>query len=1552
MSRKLIMFLLTTALFVFSAVSARAQTGIFDRTGIIPGHGTYSSLPEETVDLFTGNLTLRYRDIFIPGPNGLNIEVWRVYNSKILYDRPVSQPNPTVQAYPKSMLGIGWTMHMGMVRNAYSSTPEIMFPDGRRETAFPPKESEYGWGSSYRITRDFLKYYCRFGFAPKLYFQNGVVWTFGNIASLPLANGSTETVYMVTRIEDPLGNFIDIEYDAADSLRSISKITDSLGREVRFIKSYQGSSPAKLAEIRTRNADDTSDVIYSYSVGSFPNGFYKLTSFVPPGLPPATYEYNNGLSNNYELTRLTTSFGGVLEYSYENHIFYFGATQLDSKSVSQKRITFNAGEQAGVWNYAYPSYQGASTGTTTVTGPEYSASSTHYGFESVSANRWRIGLQTAGATGDGSASATAFWTYHEISTTTWSVLGVNMGTAKGPLVSVATGSRTGDSTIAIYFDYLRTNVKKYGLPTKLRYILNGAPSAKSAKELTYFFEAHSGFLGRYMMDFVENEKDTTPSGSRLRETITSYYEEEDKWGALKQIKRWMSGTAYLTWDYTYTSTSPERYSIGVDGPGGVGLSEVFYYYGLEQEVKAPGYLRYTRDIRKYGYVLGERNQYGGSKSYTYDELGRVTKIEWRHAQEKPQPPPSPFRTVNYAWRPNGQNKVVITDDGNTITRIWDGFGRDLGSIENGDGTTLYYLKELDAEGRVKTETNGSVSATHKYTYVHDAAGRVTQVTDQVGKTTKAQYLPNRTKKITDPENHTTIYTYDDLPGLPTRLTDAQGHIADYTYDALGRLINVVYGARIQSYVFDPLDRVKSETHPETGIISYAYNPENLLSSKTWGGTQIYFTYNMSGQLARYTGAETVIYDYNDKGAVESVTGSTGWSRTGIKYDDFGHITEETVTIPGLGSKSLAYAYDGKGYLTETIYPDGKKSILVFNGLGRPETLRFGQGDEPPYLVQSASYGPNKMLAAIAYQNETSLTLSSSFYANGMPSTVSLKKGSTPLYNATYGYDGAGNITSISSTAPTPAMNSTFGYDSLNRLISASYSTANPGVPTAYSYEYDAFGNMLTVRHNGNIAFSKTYDASNRIVGHQYDARGNLLTGELGKAYEWDAENRLRVIRDAAGQCVADYRYDSQGRRIVSFPPLPSISVRDYAPQSNADITASLQTPAYKTFTILNTGLGSLNIGALTIDGTDKDMFTVTQAPASIVPPGQSTTFTIRFLPPSIGDKTAKLSIASDDANKNPYEIHLRGFCEPEIEIVRVPNGGTFDFGNVTIGQSKSEMLDIKNYGTATLVLYGWPIEIEQPGGQFNDFFLEGYSGSSEIEVNKSNSFTVRFAPSQGGGERLRTATVTIGSNDLNEDPYTITLAGTALNGPLEIIDGDELALLAPNGGEKLEAGSLRPITWSGGERVKDVKIEYSTDNGTTFHTIVERFANVGTYPWRVPDEISGSCLVRISDADGTPTTPVIVSYEFNFRVLAEGKDLQDRPHFVFRAGLPDSKTQTFQVAEVAFAPDGVRGTENLLFNHALGEIQGSERFLGRWHHARITYDLGTYSGSVWIDNEP
>jgi hypothetical protein len=88
-------------------------------------------------------------------------------------------------------------------------------------------------------------------------------------------------------------------------------------------------------------------------------------------LSATTFDYYDGSSNRYELTKVTTSYGGLLEYSYLNHDFYFNNTYLDSRVVSQKKMTFNPGEQAKVWNYAYPSYQGVTSGVATVQGPEY-----------------------------------------------------------------------------------------------------------------------------------------------------------------------------------------------------------------------------------------------------------------------------------------------------------------------------------------------------------------------------------------------------------------------------------------------------------------------------------------------------------------------------------------------------------------------------------------------------------------------------------------------------------------------------------------------------------------------------------------------------------------------------------------------------------------------------------------------------------------------------------------------------------------------------------------------------------------------------------------------------------------------------------------------------------------------------------------------------------------------------------------------------------------------------------------------------------------------------
>jgi PKD repeat protein len=93
--------------------------------------------------------------------------------------------------------------------------------------------------------------------------------------------------------------------------------------------------------------------------------------------------------------------------------------------------------------------------------------------------------------------------------------------------------------------------------------------------------------------------------------------------------------------------------------------------------------------------------------------------------------------------------------------------------------------------------------------------------------------------------------------------------------------------------------------------------------------------------------------------------------------------------------------------------------------------------------------------------------------------------------------------------------------------------------------------------------------------------------------------------------------------------------KDFGPVavgSNTDIT----------FTIRNTGTADLSGLIIIKDGADAYDFTVTTDPSAPVTPGGSTTFTVRFATTSAGAKTATLHIASNDADKNPFDITLIG----------------------------------------------------------------------------------------------------------------------------------------------------------------------------------------------------------------------------------------------------------------------------------------------------------------------
>jgi hypothetical protein len=75
---------------------------------------------------------------------------------------------------------------------------------------------------------------------------------------------------------------------------------------------------------------------------------------------------------------------------------------------------------------------------------------------------------------------------------------------------------------------------------------------------------------------------------------------------------------------------------------------------------------------------------------------------------------------------------------------------------------------------------------------------------------------------------------------------------------------------------------------------------------------------------------------------------------------------------------------------------------------------------------------------------------------------------------------------------------------------------------------------------------------------------------------------------------------------------------------------------------------------------------------------------------------------------------------------------------------------------------------------------------------------------------------------------------------------------SPNGGEAWQALSTQTITWTTTGTVGSVTIDYSTNNGETWTTIIDAAPNNGSYAWTLPDTSSDSSLVKVYEVDGDP----------------------------------------------------------------------------------------------------
>jgi hypothetical protein len=76
-----------------------------------------------------------------------------------------------------------------------------------------------------------------------------------------------------------------------------------------------------------------------------------------------------------------------------------------------------------------------------------------------------------------------------------------------------------------------------------------------------------------------------------------------------------------------------------------------------------------------------------------------------------------------------------------------------------------------------------------------------------------------------------------------------------------------------------------------------------------------------------------------------------------------------------------------------------------------------------------------------------------------------------------------------------------------------------------------------------------------------------------------------------------------------------------------------------------------------------------------------------------------------------------------------------------------------------------------------------------------------------------------------------------------------IVVTSPNGGECLDTGSNYDITWMSFGLTKNVKIDYSLDGGSSWHSVASNTANDGIENWHISNDTSSICLVRICDVD-------------------------------------------------------------------------------------------------------
>jgi YD repeat-containing protein len=465
---------------------------------------------------------------------------------------------------------------------------------------------------------------------------------------------------------------------------------------------------------------------------------------------------------------------------------------------------------------------------------------------------------------------------------------------------------------------------------------------------------------------------------------------------------------------------------------------------------------------------------------------------------------------------------------------------------------------FSAQGWLTSEADRNGNAT---SYQYTSSGVISSVTDSQGRVTTANYdSAGNLGTITDPTGTVAArYAYNSS-GWPTQFTDRDGRVVTFGYKASCGCLNSITDPNGGTYAitFDSTNSVTKVTVPRTngGAVSESFG----YATDASGNTTTTET-DPNGHASVYhidvNGHETSLTDplghdqaktWTPNGDVLTTTDGLNNSTT-AQYDSLDN--QITAKLPTGATTAIGYTNTALPHSpTSVTDPAGDQVTTAYDTAGNPTTLH--------------SVGLNADIEVRTY-NAPKGTLATDKDGNG--------------HVTTYGYDGPGNLTSV--TPPAPAGVTHYSYDSLSRVISI---TDGNGKKIDYSYDkldrvvaitqdngavlqtstYDANGNLVsgqtpvsTTKYTydtyptSNLVTSatRTQSGTSRVVSYGYDNAGNLrsLTDQAGTTtYGYDAANRLTSLADPFGQNTG-FGYDAANHRVSTTWPGAGAETVGYDP---------------------------------------------------------------------------------------------------------------------------------------------------------------------------------------------------------------------------------------------------------------------------------------------------------------------------------------------------------------------------------------------------------------------